>query len=104
MSSPDLNTVPLEQLRARPHAFSLFAALRMIEQSHPDQPRLGESRKASDDVVRLGQAPHLSFAPSDVAAATSDAEGRLSLEQHGFGVFGPNGALPLHLTELAYER
>jgi type VI secretion system protein ImpH len=54
--------------------------------------------------VRLGQAPHLSFAPSDVAAATTDEEGRLSLEQYGFGVFGPNGALPLHLTELAYER
>jgi type VI secretion system protein ImpH len=104
MSSPDLSTVPLEQLQARPHAFSLFAALRMIEQSHPQQPRLGESRKAGDDVVRLGQAPHLSFAPSDVAAATQDDEGRLSLEQYGFGVFGPNGALPLHLTELAYER
>ncbi len=26
------------------------------------------------------------------------------IEQLGFGVFGPNGALPLHLTELAYSR
>ena len=26
------------------------------------------------------------------------------IEQHGFGVFGPNGALPLHLTEVAYSR
>ncbi len=31
-------------------------------------------------------------------------DGELHLEQYGFGLFGPNGALPLHLTELAYER
>lgn len=105
MSSPDLTTSePLERLRARPHVFSLFAALRMIEQAYSEQPRVGESRKASDDVVRLGQVPHLSFAPSDVASAITDANGRLSVEQYGFGVFGPNGALPLHMTELAYER
>ena len=30
--------------------------------------------------------------------------GRHGLDQLGFGVFGPNGALPLHLTELAHAR
>ena len=105
MSQPDLTpATALARLQAQPHAFSLFAALRLIEQCHAGQPRLGESRKASDDVVRLGQAPHLSFAPSDVAAASINEHGQLHLEQFGFGVFGPNGALPLHLTELAYER
>ena len=91
-------------LEARPHAFSLFAALRVLEKAHPEQPRLGESRKAADDAVRLGQAPHLVFAPSDVASVAADEEGRIELEQFGFGLFGPNGALPLHWTELAYER
>src|SRR5262249_2516047 len=94
----------LEALQARPHAFDLFAALRLLEQSCADRPRLGESRRAADDIARLGQAPHLSFAPSDVASVARDEQGRLRLEQFGFGVFGPNGALPLHLTELAYER
>ncbi len=94
----------LDLLRTQPYGFSLFAALRVLEQSFARQPRLGESRKASDDEVRLGQAPHLSFAPSDVATATSYDDGPFRLEQHSFGVFGPNGALPLHLTELAYER
>ena len=70
-----------------------------------EQPRLGESRKAADDPVRLGQAPHLHFAPSDVAAFESD-RGRPARASSStrFGVFGPNGALPLHLTEHAYER
>jgi type VI secretion system protein ImpH len=94
----------LEALQTRPHAFDLFAALRLLEQSCANRPRLGESRKAADDIARLGQAPHLSFAPSDVASVVRDEEGRVRLEQFGFGVFGPNGALPLHLTELAYER
>lgn len=102
MSPVDLSALTL--LRTRPHGFSLFAALRVLEQLHADRPRLGESRKATDDAVRLGQAPHLSFAASDVATVTEDGDGAISLEQYGFGLFGPNGALPLHLTELAYER
>jgi type VI secretion system protein ImpH len=101
--SPDPLT-PLQKLQAQPHGFTLFAALRLLEQSFAQQPRLGESRKAADDVVRLGQAPHLSFAPSDLASVSANDESLLRLEQYGFGVFGPNGALPLHLTELAYER
>jgi len=94
----------LETVQTRPHAFELFAALRLLEQSFAGRPRLGESRRAADDIARLGQAPHLSFAPSDIASVALDDDGRVRLEQFGFGVFGPNGALPLHLTELAYER
>ena len=65
--SPD-NLKALDQLAAEPYRFGLFAALRLLEQAYPGRPRLGESRKASDDAVRLGQAPHLSFAPSDVCS------------------------------------
>jgi type VI secretion system protein ImpH len=65
---------------------------------------IGESRRAADEAVRLGQSPHLTFAPSDVASCELSEEERLKLEQFSFGVFGPNGALPLHLTEHAYER
>jgi type VI secretion system protein ImpH len=102
MSSPDVST--LAPLEARPHGFSLFAALRLLEQVHAERPRLGESRLAADDGVRLGQAPHLSFAPCDLASVSHAETGHMRLEQYGFGLFGPNGALPLHLTELAYER
>jgi type VI secretion system protein ImpH len=94
----------LERLMARHHDFSLFAALRLLEQAFPSRPRLGESRKAADDAVRLGQAAHLSFAPSDLASVERSPEGTVRLEQFGFGVWGPNGALPLHISELAYER
>jgi len=94
---------PLEQLRHTPERFGLFASLRLLEQAFPRQPRLGEGRQASEDPVRLGQAPHLAFAPSDVATYEETPDGG-RLEQHSFGVFGPNGAVPIHLTELAYGR
>ncbi|HEY0942641.1 MAG TPA: type VI secretion system baseplate subunit TssG [Steroidobacter sp.] len=106
MPTLDLNAPiqPLAELQSRPHGYTLFAALRLLEQVFAANPRLGEARKAGDDAVRLGQAPHLSFAPCDVAQLEHAEDGTLHLEQFAFGLFGPNGALPLHLTELAYER
>ena len=39
-----MNEDSLAPLMERPHAFSLFAALRLIERACAEQPRLGESR------------------------------------------------------------
>lgn len=94
----------LKDLQEQPEQYSLFGALRRIEQAHPDRPRLGKSRKAADDPVRIAQRPHLHFAPTEVAAFRTHETPVPSIEQYGFGVFGPNGALPLHITELAYTR
>ncbi len=94
----------LDDLGRSPEHYTLFGALRRIEQAHALRPRLGESRKAADDPVRISQRPHLYFAGADVAAFGAAETGIPRIEQHGFGVFGPNGALPLHLTEVAYSR
>src|SRR5215831_7036074 len=97
----------LQSLQAEPYRFSLFAALRLIERVYRLDPRLGESRRASTEPVRLAQPAYLSFAPSDVASFTfTPASGSTKplLETFSFGAFGPNGALPLHLTEFTYER
>jgi len=94
----------LQRLRQEPDRFSLFAALRVLEQVDPARPRLGEARRPADESVRLEQPPHLVFAPSDVVTVVPGAGGRLRLAQFGFGMFGPNGALPFHLTEFAFER
>jgi type VI secretion system protein ImpH len=104
VGTPPGDLSALARLAAEPYRFTLFAALRLLEQSFASQPRLGESRKAADDRVRLGHAPHLSFAPSDVASFEHQPGAPMSLEQYSFGLFGPNGALPIHLTEHAYER
>ena len=101
--SPD-SVGAVAALEAQPARFTLFAALRLLEAAHVDRPRLAESRRAADDAVRLAQPPHLYFAPSDVSGYASQGDHKPRLTQYSFGIFGPNGALPLHLTEYAHER
>ncbi|EAR22495.1 type VI secretion system baseplate subunit TssG [Nitrococcus mobilis] len=90
------------ELERAPYRFSLFAALRLLEAKHRDSPRLGESRRPADDPVRVAQRPSLRFAPGDVAGFEPGTPNRLSCDS--FGLFGPDGALPVHLTEYADER
>jgi len=95
----------IDLLRREPYRFDFFEALRLIECHYADKPRLGKSVKAADDPVRLAQQPELEFAPSTLASFTLGADGfppRLSARF--LGLFGPNGPLPLHLTEYARER
>ena len=94
----------LDPLYDAPHRYSLFAALRLIERVYGDRPRLGESRRVAEDAVRLAQPPHLTFVPSEVAALRTRNDAVPRLEEYSFGLFGPNAALPLHFTEVAYER
>lgn len=94
----------MQELETRFASFEFFAALRYIECAYPGLPRLGKSARAADEPVRLGQVPSLNFAPAMFAEAERDADGRLWLGGVFFGLFGPNGPLPIHLTEYAHDR
>lgn len=52
---------------------------------------------------RLGQTPTMTFAPREIAQV-SWQDGRLHLSLYSLGLWGPNGPLPLHYTELALNR
>ena len=92
------------QLQADPTKYHLFQALRIIEEQHPDRPRLGTSRRAAQDPVRLGQEAELAF-PTSTIAAFREVPGKPAvLTNRAFGLFGPMGPLPLHFTEFARER
>jgi type VI secretion system protein ImpH len=94
-----------EALRAAPYEFDFFQALRRMDAVNVDLPRLGEAAQVADDPVRIGQMPSLIFAPSTLADFQPPSEGRPGrLSTYFFGLFGPSGALPLHLTEYARER
>ena len=92
------------QLQADPQSYHLFQALRVIEAQHADRPRLGQSRRAAQDSVRLGQEAELAFPTSTIAAFGADKQGVMRLTNRSFGLFGPQGPLPLHLTEYARNR
>lgn len=93
-------------LAADATAFDVYAALRLIECEHPDKPRLGASLSPSDDAVRFGQEPSLAFAPSALAALEPGARngGPPRLVVRFFGLLGPNGPLPHHITEYIRDR
>lgn len=95
----------LKAMAAEPHRWDFFQALRLVEALNPDKPRLGMARRPADEPVRLGQAADLSFAPSALSRVDlNDRSGKPRIEVRFFGLFGPNGPLPLHLTAYARER
>jgi type VI secretion system protein ImpH len=94
----------LQDLETRFASYEFFAAMRRVECARPELPRLGRAARAADEAVRLGQVPSLTFAPTMFVEAERHADGKLWLGGVFFGVFGPNGPLPLHLTEYAHDR
>ncbi len=95
----------LRSVAAEPHAFEFFQLMRRIDAICSDRPRLGESSRPSLDRVRIGQQPAMAFPTRSVARVTEARENHPpSISTYFFGLFGPNGPLPLHLTEYALHR
>ena len=92
-------------LAEAPYRHDFYQTLRRLECLHPSKPRWGQARRPIDEPVRLGQEPDLSFAPSPLASFDRGTGGRAPrLQVRLFGLFGPNGPLPIHLTEYARDR
>jgi type VI secretion system protein ImpH len=92
-------------LEEAPERYDFFAALRQIECLYADKPRIGAAARPADEPLRLGQAPSLAFATSSIASFQAGTGARPAhLAATFFGLFGPNGPLPLHLTEYAHSR
>ena len=95
----------LDSLRCEPGRFDFYVAMRRLECIYADLPRWGDALHAHDERIRFGQLPGLKFEPSSVTSfrpATEERCGQLAVSF--FGLFGPQGPLPLHLTEFARER
>ena len=103
--------VELEKaLHQQPYKFGFYQVLRRFECLYPQQPKIGTSLRPVNDVLRLVQEPTLAFSPATLAAFNiggqeinkEDQPSQLAV--NFFGLFGPNGPLPLHLTEYARDR
>ncbi|WP_166819896.1 type VI secretion system baseplate subunit TssG [Thalassoroseus pseudoceratinae] len=103
-----------DELHAEPWRFQFLQVLRRLENQHAAYPRLGTSSHPADDPVRLRHSPGMEFSPANLTefqpADTVDSEDvheqptTDELFSKFFGLLGPNGPLPLHLTEYALER
>ncbi len=93
------------RLQAHPYEQDIFQALRWIDARGGSNKRLGRAGTPRHERVRVRQMPHMVFAPSTLASAEPPRDGRPArLSIYSFGLFGPNGPLPLHMTEYARER
>lgn len=102
------STDPLIYFRSlaeKPYDFDFFQALRRIEALFPENPRLGQALRPAEESVRLGQEASMAFASATLSAfelPMADRPARIQVRF--FGMLGPNGPLPLHLTEYTRER
>ena len=69
-----------------------------------EKPRWGQARRPVDEPVRLGQDSGLVVCARSAGLLRTPAGKIPRLQVRLFGLFGPNGALPIHLTEYARER
>jgi type VI secretion system protein ImpH len=90
-------------LAEAPYRYDFYQTLRQLECLYTDKPRWGKALRPVDEAVRLGQDPDLSFAPAPLASFEMDGDKVPRLQVRLFGLFGPNGPLPLHLTEYARQ-
>ena len=95
----------IDRLSKKPYAFSFYSVLRLLECLYDDKPRLGASQRPIEDPIRIGQKPATTFEPASLADfehAKGNQPQRLTVRC--LGLWGPNGPLPLHLTEYAQRR
>lgn len=95
----------LQALERAPYEFDFFQALRRLECLYRDRPRWGSAQRPSEEPVRLGQEVSLSAAPATLARFVPATQGQPArLSTYFFGVLGPDGPMPLHLTDYARQR
>ncbi len=84
--------------------YNVLAAVRGAEAREIDKPRVGKSMTRNQDIVDLKQIPSMAF-PSMTLQEVEIKNGKAAMCGHWFGLTGPMGPLPSHLTEFAvYER
>lgn len=90
---------------AAPWRYDLFSLLRRVDAQAGERYPLGRAPLPRFEPLRIGQQPSLGFAPATLATVSQREQSPLyDISIYSFGLFGPNGPLPIHLTEYARER
>jgi type VI secretion system protein ImpH len=101
--------VLLEAAQRAPHSFDFFWLVRALDATSPLRLKTGYSIRSRSEELRFGNEPAPFFATSTLSSITrvqKDAEGpfRVLVKSFFMGLTGPNGPLPLRLTEFVYRR
>lgn len=97
-------TLLIADAEQRPFAYDWYQLLRRYDGTFPELPRIGEASRPAQERFRLAQEASLTFAPSNVTRVSTTTNGLPRISVRFLGLFGPNGPLPTHLTEMARLR
>ncbi|NLY33623.1 MAG: type VI secretion system baseplate subunit TssG [Alcaligenaceae bacterium] len=93
-----------QALEQEPYKYSFYHVMRWLDACAGMRKPLGRESLPAHESVRLRQEPSLAFAPATLSQASRNKNGTPVISVLHFGLFGPNGPLPLHLTEYVRER
>lgn len=79
---------------------SFITIMRAISARSPHLPQPAMAPRPVLECFRLGQIPSLQFAPREIHSLSYQGE-KVNINLFSLGVWGPNGALPFHLSEFA---
>ncbi|MTH46695.1 type VI secretion system baseplate subunit TssG [Intestinirhabdus alba] len=86
-----------------PWEAGFISIMRAIAAQTPALPPPGKAVRPSQERFRLGQVASTTFSPREIAAI-SRQDDKIKLRLFGLGIWGPQGAMPLHYSEWAYSR
>lgn len=104
--SPQRDTASLLSVwfdEAKPWKAGFISMMRAIAAKNAEMSLPGTATLPNQEPFRIGQIPVMAFPPREIACIERE-QGLLRLQLFGLGVWGPQGALPLHLSELALSR
>ncbi len=93
----------LASAQAQPWRHSFVALMRQLA-AQSDMPPVGRAQRPQQENFRLGQTASLGFAPREIERVQVDPHQRVHIQLYGLGMLGPNGSLPLHVSELVQAR
>ncbi|BBQ01137.1 hypothetical protein BSFA1_62650 (plasmid) [Burkholderia sp. SFA1] len=97
-----LSPETIERLQTQPWTYGFLPVMRRLGAA-PELDSIGTAKRPRTEPFRLGQQPSLTFAPREIGSVDR-INGRLRVRLLGLGMLGPNGPLPIHVTEIARER
>lgn len=90
-------------LRAIPtRSVPFFATMKKLQSVSASL--VGRDTRPANEPVRLRAEASQAYPSTELAKATTDEHGRLTLEVSFLGLFGPSGALPQHYTQTIIDR
>jgi len=93
------------RLAKAPSSANFFQAIRRLESENPGKARVGFAHHLRDDIVRFGQHISLTFESATIQRyQEGDGAAPPKMKVNFLGLLGPNGPMPLNVSESLYQR